>query len=107
MAGTLLAGCFDDAAEYERVYGDNAEILSYCAVQSDGRLYIDVREFRFGRERRLVEGTFDREAADVVFRHISGQLYDLSDAHLDLSVDKLCNDESDAMPPDWVHIIPE
>ncbi len=60
-----------------------------------------------GRERRLAEGTFDRDAADVVFRHISDHLYDLSDAHLDLSVDKLCNDEPDASPPDRVRIIPK
>ncbi|WP_419943649.1 hypothetical protein [Candidatus Poriferisodalis sp.] len=55
----------------------------------------------------MAEGTFDRDAADVVFRHISDHLYDLSDAHLDLSVDKLCNDEPDASPPDRVRIIPK
>lgn len=106
VVGALTGCVWDDADDYEVRFGDNAELLSWCFVEPDGYLQIDVRQIRFGSQYQMVAGRFDPAAADLIYRHLREHLRrrDVANLNVEMSVARLCADQPSEQPPNWLRL---
>ncbi len=104
--GASVSCSRDDAGDYEVRFGDNAELLSWCFVEPDGYLQIDVRQIRFGSQYQMAAGRFDPAAADLIYRHLSEHLRrrDVANLNVEMSVARLCADQPSEQPPNWLRL---
>ena len=103
VVSVLAAGCIDQSGsdEFRRLYGVEAELLSWCAPAAGGMVDVVVEEHRYGHYRPFIDGTYDRATADILYGRLAEHLSnpDWADQFRgEMSVDLLCSED----PPRWL-----
>ena len=104
VMSVLAAGCFDaseENEEFNREYGVEAELLSWCAAAAGGMVDVVVEEHRFGHYRPFIDGTYDRATADMLYGRLTEHLIAperVGQFRGEMSVDLLCSED----PPRWL-----
>ena len=103
VVSVLAAGCIDQSGsdEFRRLYGVEAELLSWCAPAAGGMVDVVVEEHRYGFYRPFIDGTYDRATADILYGRLTEHLSDpdrVGQFRGEMSVDLLCSED----PPRWL-----
>ena len=106
VVSVLAAGCFDESGsdEFRRLFGVEAELLSWCAPTTDGMVDVVVEEQRYGHYRPFIDGTYDRATADILYGRLAEHLRrpDVVGGFAgEMSVDLLCSED----PPRWLRYV--